>query len=168
MEQYILVIDTTAYAGNFERQMTGYITGTHRENYHSFGYIEKVQEKQPLLKDYFGIWNRLLSEYVFDDEYGETSCGIMPTPGYTNNGMGKNNLVTETNPMKWPAYQSVGIALSDLPPPDSNAEFFRTVAKLANEFSQNWRDPFQILNLRLICNEVKEISHELEIYGWQT
>lgn len=80
---YILVIDTTAYAGNFERELCGFVTGHYDyERYHGDkeAAIFKSEEPGSTIAD-------KITE-VRHNEYDMVSNTIRATPGRLNNGMG--------------------------------------------------------------------------------
>jgi hypothetical protein len=82
---YILVIDTDAYAGNFERQIAGYTTGVFdEERGHGDSEARLAKEEYP------EITRSLIakSTTVSHEEYGQVSNTIRATPGRLNNGMG--------------------------------------------------------------------------------
>ena len=80
---YIFVIDTDTYAGNFEREMTAYMSG-------QIGECEVGKERKDVFVEEVG------DEHLFDnlitsrsDDHGcFRPCAIWPTPGWFNNGMG--------------------------------------------------------------------------------
>jgi hypothetical protein len=83
--EYILLIDTDSYAGNFERELTGWVMGWdyYGELYDKLKSEESVA-KHPELEDYFKSWRNLATAYEFDEEYGKQVCGILATPGARN------------------------------------------------------------------------------------
>lgn len=82
---YILVVDTDAYAGNFERQLAGYATGVvDVERYHGTEEAEDAERTNPDMVAAF----REKSVAVPHDEYGMVTNTIRATPGRLNNGMG--------------------------------------------------------------------------------
>lgn len=130
---HILVIDTDSYSGNFEREMTGWIVG--HDNYgavYDRGWSVRSKEDKPELATYFEEWTNFSSEYMFDEEYGSQMVGIVPTPGWSNNGTGVQTKLKAGEKMQWPAYQSVGIAISN---PVMDSDFLNIVKMLAEEFA---------------------------------
>jgi hypothetical protein len=82
---YILVIDTDAYAGNFEREICGYTTGVvDSERGHGETQAEDAREANPELTSSM----MAKSTTCRHDEYGDVSNTIRATPGRLNNGMG--------------------------------------------------------------------------------
>lgn len=91
--EYVFIIDTDQYAGNFERQMVGYITG-------QYGECEVGEEEAQLFWDHFDgddtlVQNLRFGSTIFDgvtpfpDEHGcNRPATIWPTPHWFNDGMG--------------------------------------------------------------------------------
>jgi len=80
---YILVIDTTAYAGNFERELCGFITGHYDyERGHGDHEAAIFKNEEPQSQ----IASKITE--VPHAEYGMVSNTIRATPGRLNNGMG--------------------------------------------------------------------------------
>lgn len=72
---YVFVIDTDKYAGNFERDLCGFITGKAGDyDFEMIGVYRKEMGLDPDGDDY--------NEYVIDiiGEHGLTPCTIWPTP----------------------------------------------------------------------------------------
>lgn len=140
-ENYIIIVDTDKYSGNFERGMFGYVTGVIRANVHDRGCAKRsLADDYEDHKEYFDWWAENVSEYVFDDEYGEMPVGIIPTPGYYNDGYGKHYKEDKNKKVKrkWPAYQSVGIAVSgELP-----RNVLDTFKQRVYDFCSNHKKPF--------------------------
>lgn len=150
-ENYIIIVDTDKYSGNFEREMFGYVTGVICENVYDRGCAKQARENDYKdCKEYFDWWAVNVSEYVFDDEYGEMPVGIVPTPGYYNDGNGKHYKENENKKVKskkkWPAYQSVGIAVSV-------------------ELPQNVLDTFKKRVYDFCSNRKKNFTNELDQIG---
>lgn len=82
---YLLVIDTDQYAGNFERQLTGFCTGQHDGTHGDLeakdfdDYVEDA--------DLDNGWEHKIITNPDDNGYDRV-CSIFPTPGRFNNGMG--------------------------------------------------------------------------------
>jgi hypothetical protein len=155
----ILVIDTNSYSGNFEREMTGFVTGATREEYNDRGNVEKTRALHPELADYFIKWgNDILGCYEFDEEYGEQVCGIMPTPGWSNNGRGHHTKLEPGEKRHCPAYQSVGIALSVS---ELDEDVLKTVRMLVDEFATEHE--ILILGYRMITIETVTTTTEIDL-----
>lgn len=79
--KYYFVVDTDAYAGNFERQLCAFITGITGE----CGAATDIAEK---VKDQLNVdFDELVGSEP--DEHGiHRPVKIYPTPGYYNNGLG--------------------------------------------------------------------------------
>jgi len=155
----LLVIDTEQYSGNFEREMTGWIVGNnnHGEMYDRDMYL-KTHSAYPELEDYFSEWQtEYCGSYIFDEEYGRQMCGIVVTPGWSNDGYGQHSKLPEGTKRKWPAYQSVGIAIRKTLPDD----MIDIVKQLAHEFANNYN--ITITGLRYVTETVTTNTTEEEI-----
>ena len=112
-DNYLFVIDTDTYAGNFERQMCAYITG-------QIGECEVGKEQAELAKQ--EIPNMLtqleeLIEHVPDEHGCHRPVSIFPNDRYGNDGVGNQALLTDKNRKQfpWPAYNSVVIYFNSIP-----------------------------------------------------
>ena len=86
MLKYGFIIDTDSYSGNFERQMCAYITGQIGDCCVGDEYVEEFIEQFP---DEYALIENIIGFEA--DEYGcSRPCGISPTPGRFNHGMGEN------------------------------------------------------------------------------
>jgi hypothetical protein len=82
---YILVVDTDAYAGNFERQLAGYATGVvDVERRHGIEEAADAEEAAPEMVRAL----RAKSLAVRHDQFGMVTNTIRATPGRRNNGSG--------------------------------------------------------------------------------
>jgi hypothetical protein len=123
-QQWLLVIDTDAYAGNFERYMAAYVTG----QVGGCGVGEEVVAALPEADLAALAWvAEVIGQEV--DEHGVCRpVRIEPTPGFFNDGRGQhfrdgaqppNGLFLDR---PWPAYQSVAIPFTALPTPEQIAQ----------------------------------------------
>src|ERR1035437_9396865 len=115
-EQYLLVLDTEQYAGSFERDMCAHITGHVGDCGVGEHTADLANESIPqFAKNWFSnnVLNKVDTE---DDSPCSRPCTIWPTPGWSNNGNGKNTKLTGNQRMKYPAYLSVAIYLEKVPP----------------------------------------------------
>ena len=84
--KYVFVIDTTSYAGNFERDMCAYVTGVVGgcgvgEEYAAL-YEKEMQQEESIFMD-------LLEQRCEDDDHGcARPTSIWPTKGWFNHGLG--------------------------------------------------------------------------------
>lgn len=71
----------------------------------------------------------------------------------TNNGTGRHSVVTENNPFKYPAYQSIGIFVQKLPSKEVIDELKTRVLEFS-EFNKNRRsynkDDITITGIRIV------------------
>lgn len=113
------VVDTRQYSGNFEREMTAYVTGregefdTHISNIVIAIAIEMFNQE---------VFDKEILDELLDKkcegthvEYQEVGCAICPTPGRTNNGAGVQTDITPENPKIYDAYESVAMFFSEVP-----------------------------------------------------
>lgn len=90
--EYVIVIDTNQYSGNFEREMCAYLTGQYGE----CGVGDDIAESERKNIKNIDWWDKNIIQR--NDEYGYSRpVKIYPTPNLTNNGKGKNSLITESN-----------------------------------------------------------------------
>lgn len=107
---YVLVIDTNTYSGNFEREVAAYVVGAYdEERYHGAAQLEKFEEDALDIEvgDQLNALQAMVVSQIHK-EYGEVTNTIWPTPGRLNNGTGGhyNAMEGETG---YPAYESVAI-----------------------------------------------------------
>ena len=111
MSEYKLVIDTTKYAGNFERETCAHVTGQYGEC--GVGSETAELARGDMSADLISWCDRHV-DWVADESGCSRPATIWPTPGWHNDGMGREL----PGQGKYPAYMSVAIHL-DAPPPDS-------------------------------------------------
>lgn len=134
---YIFVVDTDAYAGNFEREMTAFVTGV-------IGDCGRGQEEADLFakavsEEVQDSFQNLMAQ-VPDDHGCCRPTSIYETPGFLNDGLGghyregeadspeviaryrkemKKQLpdrkAEKAKPGNYPAYQSVAMFMNDRP-----------------------------------------------------
>lgn len=83
---WLLVIDTDSYSGNFERELTAYLTGQVGECGVGDKMAEIFVEDAKTNKPPVNFDNEVFSEP--DDKGCARPCIIFPTPGWYNDGMG--------------------------------------------------------------------------------
>lgn len=157
--EYVIIIDTDQYSGNFEREMCAYLTGQYGE----CGVGDDISESERDNIKNIDWWDENIIE-----RYDEHGCSrpveIYPTPGLTNNGMGQNSVVTESNPYKYPAYQSVGIFVQELPSQEIIEELKERVLNFSN-FNKNRRsynkDDIAITGIRILTENLTTIENTL-------
>ena len=113
--EYLFVIDTDQYTGNFERELCAYITGQVGECGVGQIIVDKIEKDLEL--DYVKyIHTHILLK---PDEHGcARPVSIYPTPGWINDGMGN---CRQSNEDGWPAYMSVAIFFVDEIPDNISA-----------------------------------------------
>lgn len=84
--KYVFVIDTTDYAGNFEREMCAYVTGVVGECEVGSEFAEMYEEE---MKQEESIFFEYLDHRCEEDDHGfARPAAIWTTPGWFNHGMG--------------------------------------------------------------------------------
>lgn len=115
--EYIFVIDTNKYSGNFERQMCAYCTGF-------YGECEVGKEYAKMFDKDFNIEDEYEGDNIFyenieykSDDGCSRPCIVFNNPKYGNDGDGNHVLLTETNKddYLYSAYNSVGILFFEKP-----------------------------------------------------
>lgn len=112
----LFVIDTNKYSGNFERSLFSFLTCFEDEEVYDYTKMIALHGDS-INPDLQNWWANNISTYNFDEEYRDRVVGIIPTPGFFNDGLGQhfpNDAIDPPvkTPNKWPAYQSVGIAIA--------------------------------------------------------
>ena len=146
---YTLIIDTNEYSGNFERQMSGYITAQFGDC--GVGESEAIEAENEISPEVQAWFEQNVVQRSEEDEDGGCMrpCAIVPTPGRVNDGMGGHyDAAGYTGESAYPAYESVGIFLSAPP----TAEVFRVVKERAEKFTRQFTEgkKIQILGVRLV------------------
>jgi hypothetical protein len=119
-QRWLLVVDTDAYAGNFERYMTAYMTGQVGE----CAVGEEVVAALPEADLTALAWVAEVIGQEVDEHGVHRPVRIEPTPGFFNDGRGQHFRDGEAPPnglfldKPWPAYQSVAILFTALPSPE--------------------------------------------------
>jgi len=149
--EYLFVIDTDSYSGNFERQLCAYCTGQIGE----CGIGNKQAE----------IWNeevgiKIGTDPFIDiiqqksDEHGVfRPVEIYPTPGFRNNGFGKH-FKCDDETTGSPAYQSIAIFFNEKP----NEEMIKIMKEQAHKFSGQKNRMGQIFNIKILGFRLVKIS----------
>lgn len=124
------VIDTEQYAGNFERELTAYVTGHVGEcgvgKKQAAQFFKELAIEDPDEVDAEDYWDDLIGTEG-DEHACYRPCKIYPTPGWFNNGKGKHfrkddpGYTPPKNGNQYPAYQSVAIVLNRQPTEDEIA-----------------------------------------------
>lgn len=181
----ILVIDTTSYAGNFERQMCAFMTGQVGECGVGDEFIDEVIEDLSKIfvlpglnaDDHFTVNDWIednISNQPDDSDYPcYRPCSIWETPGWYNNGMGGHYKVGEGNSKyQYPAYLSVAIFFETEPP----QEVIDVLVERAKRFAKERPDhksylgekkELEITNIRLLKPKLTEkIVKTLQLDGY--
>lgn len=162
---YAVVIDTNQYSGNFERELTGYVTGVYGEcevgSKEAKIFDEDVEDKE--------LAEELGSIVVSrpDDRGCYRPCAITTTPLRRNNGVGVHYSVDSDDDVSgYPAYESVEIYFSEEP----TKEMLQLIMDRANAFIKYWGarhysdGNLEMHRLRVIATETRvEETQILEI-----
>jgi hypothetical protein len=184
-DKYIFVIDTDQYAGNFEREMCACLTG--QVGQCEVGKEEKAKFRKEVGEDMYDSMDSWVEQRPDPDHGWLRPCGIYPTHGYFNNGVGTHFKVGQEEEAKkrfeeyckeqgskWyldmlkrpftthPSYQSVAIYFHDKP----SQEIIDMMKQRAYEFLKGkcriMGDPrtMKIIGFRLIKETLsKEETH---------
>jgi hypothetical protein len=152
---FVFVIDTDAYAGNFEREMTAFLTGAVGDC--------GVGDEEAVLFQSAGMYKPLRDKTQYEpDEHG--CCrptSIWPTPNRWNNGNGKHFNGDPTEKGRYPAYESVAIFFSERPTDEEiaflkqRAEEYREVLLQADRRYNKKAKKLNIKGFRLISQQIK-------------
>jgi hypothetical protein len=85
MTDWGLVIDTDSYAGNFERQLCGFVTGIHDDTHGQ----EEADAARDELDAETTAWMESNVEFNPDDNGYHRCAELYPTEGWFNHGMGE-------------------------------------------------------------------------------
>ena len=142
-EFYAFVVDTNAYAGNFEREMTAFSTGQYETRGEEEGeeYDEVFPDDEVFSEDEPG----LISITPPCNDFADV-CSIYPTPGWVNDGNGREYRLAEAPAgiNHWPAYMSVAMFFEEVPTPAQ----VQRVRERAAIFAE--REGFAIEGFRLV------------------
>ena len=155
---YEFVIDTDAYAGNFEREMCAYVTGCVGDCDVGIGIAERVRDEIEQ-SDFFDEIDDLVCRLP-DDNGCHRPVSTGPTPGFVNDGYGNCYTQEQWGDRKeegFPAYQSVEIHLADDPTKEL-LEFFMTRAHAFAAKPDEDCGEFSIIGFRLVRRyEVRDV-----------
>jgi len=158
VQELLFVVDTTAYAGNFERELTAFMTGVLDE--YGRGKLEAEQFRE-FLEDEYGETENIFDGLVVlrpHEEYGDRPCILYPTPGRLNDGRG-NHYDAKEGEKGWPAYESVAIHVSRRP----DSRELQILKDRAEEFAVTPRkrgEPFGIRGYRIVTKTVTVTTEE--------
>lgn len=164
-DNFVLIIDTNQYSGNFHREMAAYLLnaapllglgeGPTAENED----FEDDAAEDPLLwvmQDMVGSRTHV--------EYGDTTNDIWETPGRLNDGMGRH-FNAEPGQKGYPAFESVAIFLES----PFNAEQLELVKGRAEKFAADYQprfsastDKMKIVGVRQVNIQVKRTETIVE------
>lgn len=160
---YMLIIDTNSYAGNFERALCAYITGQ-KADITSSEAEEMAAIALQEIPEIVAKFDELMLEVQDEPEDYPRCVSIWPTPGYGNDGRGKEVKLTEENKedYPYPAYLSVAIFFSERPPNRLVTIMKERALQLAAEgipwYGGTRLRQFTIENFRLVHRHVEYIE----------
>lgn len=143
-EQLIFIVHTDQYSGNFERQMTAFMTGQVGDCGVGEEYAEEVMDD--FNEQDFEAFQEIIGSCQ-DDHGCDRPCEIWPTPGRYNNGMGGHfDGDPKDGEGRWPAYESVAIYFDEMPTPQQ----IQFMKDRAYEFAKNFRYEIKITGFEMI------------------
>lgn len=154
---YAFIVDTEDYSGNFERSMFAYLTGEPYEYYHknSEAYAEQAQKELPDTVKNFIQTNLDFQLDDTDDVPTHKNFQIWPTPGWSNDGNGNYTKVGPKGKVLYPAYLSVAIFFTEIPPKnvlDTLADRARKLCREHKDFMGE-ASPIKFTGCRLVLVE---------------
>lgn len=157
----LLIIDTDQYAGNFEREITGFITGRHNETSHG---EDEAAEFHQFCKDNDKVL--LDKEIAFngadvDYEGHYAVCTIYPTNGLRNIN-GETVKVVEPHTEGYPIYNSVAIFFRNRPSDEALALMKQRAEEWCDRTpNSDHREAVNITGWRLLKRETRTVETEL-------
>lgn len=132
--RFIFVIDTKEYSGDFERELCATVTGIVGDcgvGGNLVKPLDVLMEEHPEIvgipEIMYWIEQNVLQQA--DEETGcYRPCDVWPTPGRSNDGGGVHYDITEAEPARYHAYESVAIFFKEQPP-QSVVNFMKARAK---------------------------------------
>lgn len=137
--QYLFIIDTDSYAGNFERELCAYITGVLGEC--GVGDQEQIEFNKSV-SDALAEQFCEIVEHVADDHGCFRPCAISETPDRGNNGYGSHGPKSLAFP--YAAYESVEIYFNQMP----TVEMIQLMKERAQEYCS--QEDIKIIGFRFL------------------
>ena len=116
------VVDTEEYAGNFERELCGFVCGQYDDYGDPRGGFYKAMYLKEHPDDPFESLIGQMVDDPGDDGIHRAPMALAPTPGWINDGHGKHIKLDEAThtelrkaKKRYPAYNSVAICLTRKP-----------------------------------------------------
>ena len=165
---WILVIDTDSYSGNFERELTAYLTGQLGECGVGKNMADLFEKDAKTSKPPADFCDLVINQS--DDKGCYRPCTIWPTPGWYNDGKGNHHQRPPGKQPKrgqYPAYQSVAIFFEKRPSDNviawlkKRAEGYEAARKAAYDWNRG--EAPKILGWRLIRHEIVVNDYEEKI-----
>src|SRR5512135_82994 len=160
--EYVFVVDTDSYAGNFERELSSFVVGRCDEFGDHRGNPYKELYTKELPADPF---DGLIGSRVCDpgdDGIHRAPMDLAPTPGYSNDGRGNVKKLKPGQKLKYGAFNSVAIFLRRKPTKAElsllvkRARAFETLPK-----TKEWEARPKILGCRLVEERLLLVSTDL-------
>lgn len=142
---WALIIDTEQYAGNFEREMTAFLTGHVGECGVGEERVEEMAKDRPAFENVIDI---------SDDRGCRRPCSRWPTPGWHNDGHGE---YIKGDKGKYAAFLSVAIFFDSHP----KLEQIKWIKSHAVDFNPEFGEKLTITGFRLIRVEKNEIQYAI-------
>lgn len=169
---WMFVVDTDTYAGNFERAMASYLLGYNdledevdeEADHDLHGQVSlrlfKAEVGEHPFPDLFGT---IVDDHG-DDLITRSPQILVPTPGYSNDGAGKETKLAEGERIKYPAYLSVGFPL-ERRPLQSEVDFLvaRVMRWMVRPKTEYTDRPENILGFRLLEYRTSMTTTEFQV-----
>lgn len=151
---YLLVIDTNSYAGNFERTLFNFLqrNGGLYDVYDSCNIAEVDEGENDVdVEEYF---EANTSKYLFDEEYGDAPVGIVESPKYVREKSGETKHQDDVGlddviEKKLPIYNSVAIAIQKIPEPEILDKIKKECYRFAETYGKRFSESFKIEEFRI-------------------
>lgn len=164
--QYIFVVHTKKYSGNFERELCGYITGQVGEC--GVGDNTADEFKEEVSTELQELFDEMIEQVPDEDNGCYRPCVIWPTPGRYNNGRGGHFDLADFNAEDaWggrphPAYESVAVFFTEQPTPEMIALMKERATVYGEEHSLGVTG-FQLIKRETVKSDIIITDDEISI-----
>lgn len=164
-DNFVLIIDTNLYSGNFHREMAAYLLNAAALLGFGDGPTAENEDFQDAAAEDPRLW--VMQDMVgirTHTEYGDTTNDIWATPGRLNDGMG-HHFDAAPGQKGYPAFESVAIFLEA----PFNAEQLELIKSRAEAFAADYQprfsastDKMKIVGVRQVNIQVKRTETIVE------
>lgn len=159
---YLLIIDTDQYAGNFERQLTGFCTGQHDGTHGD----REAEDFDDFIEDESldNGWEHKIITNPDDNGYPRV-CSIWPSPGRLNNGTG-TCYDAAPGEKGYPAYESVVIFLNQSPTEEDMSLFMTRLLDFSGNMMRHGGrkgKKLGVKQVRLIKRDITIVDTEIPL-----